>query len=82
MKKVIIYCDICNNEIKSVNETAQLTIHTFCESQNPMARITGKNFQDNLYNPQDVCYNCHRYIAECCACAIETRSQSIEARDK
>lgn len=76
MRTIIINCDICKKEIpqdKSHQAAPRpLRIETFCESQNPMARISGGH-QVNVFSADDVCVSCMKYLAERFACAIETR---------
>ena len=75
MKTILFNCDICGKDFPEkrtwTQEPQRLTIITHCYSQNPMQRITGKDFQSNTYIAEDVCPLCMERIAETIASKIE-----------
>lgn len=75
MKTTTITCDICNQTIPTApgweEMVSPLLIKTYCRSQNPMAQITGKDFQANTFAVDEVCQDCQRAIAETIAAKIE-----------
>jgi hypothetical protein len=75
MRTVTITCDVCKKEIPErgwEDSPQSIKIVTNCTSRNPMERINNKGqFQNNVYESEDVCQPCMRYLARIIANGIE-----------
>jgi hypothetical protein len=75
VRTTTIICDVCKEKIPErgwEDAPQSIKIVTNCTSRNPMERINKKGqFQNNVYESDDVCQPCMRYLAEIIATGIE-----------